>query len=204
MEPQVLGAGDLGERRLRPEDLGAASGGELRGGDPDPARGRMDEQPVSFAEPAHQHDARVGGPVVDRNGGALLEAHLRRQRQDVPRGDRAELGMAAEPRRRHYPVTRCARLHPLPHRLDDAGDLVADDGRQRRRIRVHARPRHQVGEVDPRRAHAHAHLAGAGLGRRAVHEVEHLVGRAGSRINGCTHAPPRFLGATWSRSPAAG
>ncbi len=47
---------------------------------------------------------RVGGPVVDREGRALLEAEPLGQRQGLLRGDDDQLGLAAEAGAGHHPV----------------------------------------------------------------------------------------------------
>ena len=51
----------------------------------------------------------------------------------------------------------------LSERVHIARDLVADDARRLRSLRVEADSREQVGEVDARRSDANAHLSGARL-----------------------------------------
>jgi hypothetical protein len=77
-------------------------------------------------------------------------------------------------------------VHALPALRDDAGDLVADDGRQRRGVRIHADARHQVGEVHARGVHVDRDLAGSGL---RVGPVLHLqdVGRPLAGDHDCAH-----------------
>ncbi len=78
------------------EDLGAGVAGDLGGGDADAAGRGVDQDAVALAQAAHQDQRRVGGAVVDREGGALLEAEPLGQRQRLIGGDGDELGLAAE------------------------------------------------------------------------------------------------------------
>ena len=109
------------------EDLGAGVAGDLGGGDADAAAGGVDQDPVALAQAAHQDQRRVGGAVVDREGGALLEAEPLGQRQRLLGGDGDQLGLAAEAGAGDDPVADLAsRSTPSPTRLDLAGDLVAE------------------------------------------------------------------------------
>ena len=74
--------------RGRAEDLGAVAPGDLGRGDADAAGRRLDQQPVALAQAAHHDEPRVGGAVVDRDRGALLEGERVGQRQHVGRRSR--------------------------------------------------------------------------------------------------------------------
>ena len=155
-------------RRGGPEDLGALGLADLDRRDPDSPRGRLDQHPIAGAEAADHHEAGVRGGVVDDDRGALLEAHRIRERQDLALGHAHELRVAAEASPGDHPVARLESGHPLTDGLDLARHLVADHRRQRRRIGIDARTRHQVGEVDPRRPDRDPDLPGADGRARAA------------------------------------
>ena len=134
--------------------------GDLGRGDADASGGGVDQRPLALLEPAHDHERGVSGRVVDRDGGALLEAELLRQRIDLVDGNRDQLGVAAESRPGEHAVAGLEVLHPVADRLDLARDLVADDARRARSVWIDARARHQIGEVDPRRLDRNPDLAG--------------------------------------------
>ena len=67
------------------------------------------------------------------------------------------------------------------------GDLRSEHGRELRRLRVHAEPDQDVGEVDPRRPDVDDHLAVACLGLRNVLDGE-LIRPADALQNSGPHA----------------
>ena len=76
------------------------------------------------------------------------------------RGHRDQLRLAVEAGAGDHPIADLVRVDPLPHRLDLARDLVADDAGELGRVRVQADPGQRVGEVDPGGLDGDPHLAG--------------------------------------------
>ncbi len=134
----------------------------------------MDQQPVALAQAPHHDQGGVGGAVVDREGRPLLEAQLGGQRQDLVGADDDQLGLAAEAGPGHHPVARREALDPGSHRLDLAGDLVAEHAGRLRRVGIEADAGHRVGEVDPGGADRDPDLAGAGQGIGTLLDLEDL------------------------------
>src|SRR5207249_1598116 len=123
-----------------------------------------------------------------RDGRALLEAHARGHREELRRGHRDRLGVAAEARERDDALAGDeGAVGAGTEALDRARDLVADHARARRRVRVEAEARHHVGEVDAAGTYADERLAGAGDRVRAVADLERL-GRPGARDPDRAHA----------------
>ena len=81
---------------------------------PTPAGGGVDQDAVALSQAAHQHQRRVGGAVVDREGRALLEAEPLGQRQRLGLGDRDQLRLAAETGAGDNPVADLVALTPSP------------------------------------------------------------------------------------------
>jgi hypothetical protein len=147
----------------------------------------MDEHPIAGPQAAHHDQPRIRGRVVDGKRGPLLERERVRQRQRLIGRNRDELGMAAEPRSGHHPVADREARDAVADRIDLSGDLVADDARRRRRVRIDARAGHQVGEVDARRPDGDPHLARPGLRVRPLFDLQDL-GPAVLRDDDCFHS----------------
>ena len=77
----------------------------------------------------------------------------------------------------HHVVAGLHRGHALPHRVDDAGALMPEHDRQRRRQHLVAHER--VGVADAGRHHPHPHLAGPRLIQLQLHDLERFRGDAG-------------------------
>jgi hypothetical protein len=118
---------------------------------PHPASRSVDQDPLALLQPSHHDQTRLGGRVVDRERGALLEGKLLGQLVDhvLPHCD--QLGLAVEARAREHPSTQLDRLDPVSHRLHFARHLVADHAGHLRRVRIHPGSGKRVGKVDPRR-----------------------------------------------------
>ena len=96
------------------------------------------------------------------------------------------VGVAAEARERDHAIPFGEADDRAADRVDVAGDLVADDERRLRRVRIEAQPRQDVGEVDPGGAHADPDLAVAGRRVWKLACLEH-VGRAVSGDDDLAH-----------------
>ena len=120
---------------------------------------------------------RVRGGVRDRQGRRLGVAPAVGDRDQRVAARHGELGVAAEARPAHDALADLEALDPLADGVDVAGDLVADNAGRLGGVRVEPDAREQVREVDPGGAHAHAHLARAGL-RIGTLLHPHDVGRA--------------------------
>ena len=162
-------------------DLGAGGLGQLRGGDADAAGRGVDQHALAGAQRAVAEQARPRGRVVDGDRGALLEADrpsgsgiASRSRDDDLLGVAAEARPGHDARRRRAPAST-----PCADRGDRPRHLVADDGRQRRRVLVEPDARHRVGEVHARRADRDPHLPGPGGRDRAAPGP---AGRTGSPV----------------------
>ena len=62
--------------------------------------------------------------------------------------------VTAKPDHRHYAIALGNVVDVRAERVDNAGNLVADDRWQLRRVRVEPHARHDVGKVDPSRVDA--------------------------------------------------
>ena len=76
--------------------------------------------------------------------------------------------VAAEARERHHVAADLVPRRSWPDRIDVARHFVAHHQRRRRRVRIEAHARENVGEVHAAGLHADADFARAGLGRRAL------------------------------------
>ena len=183
------------------EDLGADVLGDLDRGDADAASRGVDQRPVALAKAAHHHEARVGGRVVHRDRRPLLERERVRQRQHLALGrDAHELGVAAEARAGDDAVADRVVGDALPHRLDLARDLVAHHARRLRRVRIDARARHQVGEVDARRLDGDADLARLHVGIGPLLDLQDL----GAAVFGDDDSAHSCAGYSESSAPGFG
>jgi hypothetical protein len=75
-------------------------------------------------------------------------------------------------------------------RVDDPGDLVAEDARRRWRILVQALTGHVLGEVDAARANVDADLPGAGRRVRPLLHLQDVVRPVGGQDDGAHGAVP--------------
>jgi hypothetical protein len=137
-------------------------------GEADPARGAVHHERLAGAKTRGPRQRAVGGAVGDREPGGDHVVHgLGQTRDGVGRADRG-LGEAAVSERRHHPLARRQIGHALAAGIDPARDLHARDEGQRRLLLVPALDDQGVGEIEPRGAHANAHLARARLGHGHV------------------------------------
>ena len=139
-----------------------------------PAGGGVDQHPLIWLQPAHGHQGRVCGRVVDRERRPLLERELLRQGKGLVGRNGDQLGVAAEARAGHHPIAGLDVLHPVANALHLAGDLVADHARRRRGIRVHASRAIRSAKLIPA-AFTATRTSPAPTGRvRAFLHLEHL------------------------------
>ena len=108
--------------RYRPEDAGAGDLGELHRHEPHPAGRRMDEHARPRPRRAGRVKQVIRGQDLDRERGAVGEAHGVRKRDDHPsRGEAVvRIRLAGE---HGHPGTRLEIRHALAHRLDHARGL---------------------------------------------------------------------------------
>jgi hypothetical protein len=152
--------------------------GQLHRRDADaPGRG-MHQHLLACLKRAVAVQCRPSRRVVDRDRGALLEAHRVRQRDSVVGVGVDDLGIAAETRSGQHPLADSRRIDAVTDGFDRPGHLVADDAGHLGRIGVQPDPSEMVGEVHARCMHRDPHLAG-GWWRR-VGTVLHLEDRRGT------------------------
>ena len=120
----------------------------------------MDQDSLALLEACHHHQPGLGGRVVDREGGTLLEGKPPGQLVDhvLPHCD--QLRLAVEARTCEHPIARLERLDAVAHRLHFARHLVADHAGHLGRVRVQPGPGKRVSKVDPRRLDRDADLTG--------------------------------------------
>jgi hypothetical protein len=134
----------------------------------------MNQGSVSPLDTPHQDERAIGGGVVHRHRGALLEAEPVRQRQDLVGRHGHHLRLPAEPHPRDHPVPDCRGLDPVADRLDLAGDLVPEHAGRLRRVRIEPDTGQGVGEVDAGRLDGDPHLAGANRRIRPLLDLQYL------------------------------
>ena len=159
----------------------------------------MDQDPLALLEPSHHDQTRLGGRVVDRERGALLEGKLLGQLVDHVLAHCDQLGLAVEARAREHPITRLDRLDPVSHRLDFARHLVADHARHLRRVRVQPGSGKRVGKVDPRRLDRDTNLTRSHRRVGPLLDLEDL----GPPVLGDHHRPHRARTLCESKTPQA-
>jgi hypothetical protein len=152
----------------------------------DPAGGAVDHERLARLQAASPAQRAVGGAVGDREpSGDRIVDRVRKRHDRVDRADRL-LGEAAVRQRRHDPLARRQANDARAAGIDPAGDLHARDEGQRRLLLVAASDDQGVGEIEPRGAHADAHLARAGLGNRDV--LDHQAPRSAQfSTDDCAH-----------------
>ena len=153
-------------RLLRAVPVTSAPSGdaELHRRRADAAGRAVDEQPLARQQQRLREERVVRGRVRLHEPARLRPVDAVGHRQRVPRVDDDELGVAAAAEERH---------HPLAGADDLAGALEPGDvDRRARRRRVVAGALHQVGVVDPGRAHADQQLAVARHGIGPLLDLE--------------------------------
>ena len=150
--------------------------GELRRGDADTATGRVHEHGLALAKPAHRDDEHVGREVVDGQRRALGRRHAAGTREHLALGHADDVRVAAESRHREHIASHPAGIHALADGIHAPADLVADDDRDARQVRVHPHASHDVGEIDTRRLDANAQLTRLRLRVRRFLHLQDLGG----------------------------
>ena len=166
---------ELLRRPGRGRDVGAAERRHLDRSRADAACGRRHEHVRVGMDPGLAGHRDPGGQVRGQERGALGVARARRQVEHplVLDGDALGVAAAGVPHEREHASA-----------VDVAGDLVAEDRRQLRRLRVHAVLDQHVGEVDPGRAHLEQGLS---LGHVRFGHVLHGQRRARLAEDGRPH-----------------
>lgn len=108
----------------------------------------MDQDPRPGLEVAVIDEPGPRGRVVDRDGGALLEAEPVGQHEGAIRGNDDLRGIAPEFGAPDDPLTDRELLDPGADLADRAGDLIADHARRLRSIRIEPQACHHIREVD--------------------------------------------------------
>ena len=113
---------------------------------------------------------------------------LPRRRAEVRQLAQALLAVPARRQPREQDARAGGEADAVADRLDDAGALVAQDGRAARR----GRPvdRIEIGVADARGAQAHEHFTGPGRGQLQLHELERRPGVLEDRRAYPQGAPP--------------
>ena len=127
-------------RRGGAEDLRARVAGDLGCRDPDPTCRGMDQHPVPFPQPAHDHQGGVRRGVVHAKCRAFFKAEVLRHRHHISRLGNRELRLTAELGPGHHALPDGQPGNALPDRLDLTGNLIAQDARRLRRGGVQTRP----------------------------------------------------------------
>ena len=158
----------------QPDDGRAGVARELHGERPHAAGRAGDRDHVAFGE-RHCADGGDRGRPHDEERARRLPRHRARSRREVLRLGHDELGVAgAVVREADDLVADGDALDPGADRFDDAGEVAALPGREGRRPAVvhGALADGGLARIDPRRLHAHEHLALAGGLRLHVDDVE--------------------------------
>ena len=101
---------------------------ELEHGEPHATRRHVDENLLARSKRRHPEERVVGGEIVDRQRGPLLEGHRVRHGHRLPGRQAKHVGLAAEAR--HGEDARAHRRggHAGPECVDHAGHLVTHHG----------------------------------------------------------------------------
>ncbi len=174
-----MGNAELAEARVlgaarRPDHLGPAPAADLEGRLADSSRRGMNEDALALRDVAETDEHDPGRDVVDRDRGRLLERELVRDRKGRGARDANHVAVASEARESEDARSGREPLDTGSETVDGAGDLVAHDRRERRRVGVEAETSHDVREVDARGRDADAHLALAGLRIGRLANLENL------------------------------
>src|SRR5208283_5498801 len=137
------------------------------------ARG-VHEHGLALAQSTHDDDQLVGGQIVHRDRGSLLQRHPRGPAVDLGLGYADHVGVASKARKGKDVLPDPARIHPVPDRVDPACDFVPRDDRHGRQIVIHPHAPHHVRKVDACRCDANPHLCGARQGIPLFAKFEHL------------------------------
>ena len=129
---------------------------------------------VAAMQPAEHVQGRVRRGVVDHEPCPLRETQPVGQREHAGLGHRDDLGLAAELRPGHHPLTAADPGDRCPDVGDLARHLVAEHARRLRRVGVEPGAGHGVGEVDPGRPDGDLHLVIADRRLRSLLHLEHL------------------------------
>ena len=140
------------------EDFRAGAKRELHGGQPDAARGRVDQHAIPLTDPRQLVQSVVSGHERDGDAGRFGEAHPRRHSVDrVGRG--GQVGSERALAHGHHSVADCDVGHAGADRRHHAGALAADRPRV---ARIHAQHVEHVAEVQAAGADFDLDLARSG------------------------------------------
>ena len=106
------------------------------------------------------------GEVDHRKCRGLLEGHCGGHLEYLPFGQHESVRVTAKLWHAEHTVTHGEPCHAQTYGVDDAGDLVTDDARKLGCVWIQSDTSHEIGEIDPRSAHADANpaLVRSGIG----------------------------------------
>ncbi len=150
-------------------------------GEPDAAARVVDQHLLVGLQRAHHDQQLPGRQIVDRNRRRLFETQRNRFLEDLRLRHDDGVGIAAEPSEGQHLFADPAGLRLRPCGIDNARDLVADNGRQLRSIRIEALAGQDIREVDAARLDPDAKFDALrlGVGRLAQLQVPNAPSRNG-------------------------
>jgi hypothetical protein len=162
-------------------DVRAGRAAELDRGRADTTRSAVDEQALAGLQARLREDRVVGGGEHLGHAPGLRPVEVLGDGHQLALLHDRQLRLAPTADDRHHAVALAEALRTRAERGDLAGQLEPRDVRRRTwRRGVAALALEHVRAVEPRRAYAHEHLAGAGLGVRALLDGHVSVGDHGS------------------------
>jgi hypothetical protein len=180
------GDGELLRRRGDRGHRGAEQRAELDRRKAHAASGAEHDQLLSRLKAGDRAQDVVRGAVRHAEGGGQADVDAARDATDRLGGDDRLLGEGADEHRCGDDVADHDVAHALPELFDDACELAPRDERRGRRHLVLVRDDEDVGEVQRRGDHPHAHLARARHGLRHVLHADGL-GRPIAAADGGAH-----------------
>ena len=150
----------------------------------------MDEDGVARLHAIGAPQQVLGGEALHHDRRALLEGQRVGQLHQLTGGNVARFGVSPQrPARVGDPVARGEFGDALAHRLDDAGSLLAEAGRQRHRVEPGAMI--GVDEIDADRQVADLHLAGSRRGQAGLDPLQDVGAADAVKADETGHASPQ-------------
>ena len=158
----------------RPDGHRPQVAGQLQGGEPYAAAGRVDEHGVALPHRTQVVEHHIGGEEGHRDSGRLHQIGAVVDPGDLALGHCHHVGVATESGERHHPVPDGELGDRLAHPVHLTCHLVAHHHRRRRCIGVEAGAGRDVGEVDAGSGHPDADLVRARLRIVADADRQHI------------------------------
>ncbi len=136
---------------------------ELNGRGSHAAGPGVDEHPLTTLQTCFHVKVEISGGKDLGQRRRLQHVQPRRHRQDLPRGDRDALRVAASGQERADPIAGLYPGHAFPRGQNLSRAFQAQDLARSGRRRISSRALHQVRTVDGGRVHGDQHLANASL-----------------------------------------